>query len=104
MFTGTLRFNLDPFDQYGDEMLWKALDVTHLKSYVSSLENGLEHEVSEGGANLRFDVAFLYGLLDECFTFERINLATKYAISDTNTFTFYLSTSFYIILALANVN
>ncbi|XP_028401273.1 multidrug resistance-associated protein 1-like [Dendronephthya gigantea] len=52
VFTGTLRFNLDPFDQYGDEMLWKALDVTHLKSYVSNLENGLEHEVSEGGANL----------------------------------------------------
>ena len=54
VFTGTLRFNLDPFDQYSDEELWKALDVTHLKTYVSNLEEGLQHEVTEGGANLRY--------------------------------------------------
>ena len=54
VFTGTLRFNLDPFDQYNDDELWKALDVTHLKSYVSNLEDGLHHELVEGGANLRF--------------------------------------------------
>ncbi|CAB3994040.1 multidrug resistance-associated 1-like, partial [Paramuricea clavata] len=52
VFTGTLRFNLDPFGQYSDEQLWKALDVTHLKTYVSNLEDGLQHAVSEGGANL----------------------------------------------------
>jgi ABC-type multidrug transport system fused ATPase/permease subunit len=56
VFTGTLRFNLDPFGQYSDEQLWKALDVTHLKTYVSKLEDGLQHTVSEGGANLRFDM------------------------------------------------
>ena len=54
VFTGTLRFNLDPFDEYNDEELWKTLDVTHLKTYVSDLEGGLQHEVSEGGSNLRF--------------------------------------------------
>ena len=54
VFTGTLRFNLDPFDEYSDEELWKTLDVTHLKTYVAELEYGLQHEVSEGGANLRF--------------------------------------------------
>lgn len=55
VFTGTLRFNLDPFDEYKDEDLWKALDVTNLKAYVSNLEDGLQHEVIEGGANLRYD-------------------------------------------------
>lgn len=54
VFTGSLRFNLDPFDEYNDEELWKTLDVTHLKTYVSDLEGGLQHEVSEGGSNLRF--------------------------------------------------
>ena len=62
VFTGTLRFNLDPFDEYSDEKLWKALDVTHLKTYVSSLEDGLQHELVEGGANLRFGL-----LTTKCF-------------------------------------
>ena len=41
------------------------LDVTHLKSYVSNLKNGLEHEVNKGGANLRFDMSFLHGFTDK---------------------------------------
>lgn len=53
LFTGSLRMNLDPFDSYSDEALWLALEQAHLKSYVSNLEKGLEHEISEGGENLR---------------------------------------------------
>lgn len=34
LFTGTLRMNLDPFDQYTDEEVWKALELAHLKAYV----------------------------------------------------------------------
>lgn len=53
LFTGTLRMNLDPFDQYTDEEIWKALELAHLKKYVQDLPEGLVHLVSEGGENLR---------------------------------------------------
>uniref|UniRef100_A0A8C5TS46 Canalicular multispecific organic anion transporter 1 n=1 Tax=Malurus cyaneus samueli TaxID=2593467 RepID=A0A8C5TS46_9PASS len=52
LFTGTLRMNLDPFDQYSDEEVWKALELAHLKTYVQGLPEGLLHLVSEGGENL----------------------------------------------------
>ncbi|GFQ80003.1 multidrug resistance-associated protein 1 [Trichonephila clavata] len=52
LFTGSLRSNLDPFGSYNDQALWQSLEQSHLKSFVTSLEKGLEHEVSEGGENL----------------------------------------------------
>ena len=52
LFTGTLRLNLDPFNKYSDSELWNALELSHLRSFVESLESGLSHEVSEGGDNL----------------------------------------------------
>ncbi|XP_009998357.1 PREDICTED: canalicular multispecific organic anion transporter 1 [Chaetura pelagica] len=52
LFTGTLRMNLDPFDHYTDEEIWKALELAHLKTYVQALPEGLLHLVSEGGENL----------------------------------------------------
>ncbi|XP_027764504.1 canalicular multispecific organic anion transporter 1 [Empidonax traillii] len=52
LFTGTLRMNLDPFDQYSDEEVWKALELAHLKTYVQDRPEGLLHPVSEGGENL----------------------------------------------------
>ena len=54
LFSGTLRLNLDPFDRYSDEELWKVLEVSHLKTFVTSLEKGLQHPVAEGGDNLRY--------------------------------------------------
>lgn len=52
LFTGTLRFNLDPFDTYTDEQLWHALELAHLKEYALTLPQALNHEVAEGGENL----------------------------------------------------
>ncbi|KAK3724345.1 hypothetical protein QZH41_010856, partial [Actinostola sp. cb2023] len=52
LFSGTLRFNLDPFDKYSDEQLWSVLEVSHLKQFVSGLGEGLQHAISEGGENL----------------------------------------------------
>uniref|UniRef100_A0A8C2LWX6 ABC-type glutathione-S-conjugate transporter n=1 Tax=Cricetulus griseus TaxID=10029 RepID=A0A8C2LWX6_CRIGR len=52
LFSGSLRMNLDPFNKYSDEEVWKALELAHLKSFVDGLQLGLYHEVTEGGDNL----------------------------------------------------
>ncbi|XP_037352386.1 ATP-binding cassette sub-family C member 2 [Talpa occidentalis] len=52
LFSGSLRMNLDPFNHYSDEEIWKALELAHLKSFVSGLKLGLSHEVTEAGDNL----------------------------------------------------
>lgn len=45
--------NLDPFNLYGDEKVWQALEQSHLKEFVASLNTGLQFDVAEGGDNLR---------------------------------------------------
>nr|AJG01605.1 ATP-binding cassette sub-family C member 1 [Dreissena polymorpha] len=52
LFSGTLRMNLDPFDEYSDDKIWTALEHAHLKTFVSGLDDGLLHECGEGGQNL----------------------------------------------------
>lgn len=54
MFSGSLRMNLDPFDQHSDEDIWRSLELAHLKNFVSSLPDKLNHECAEGGENLRW--------------------------------------------------
>ena len=51
LFTGSLRFNLDPSEQHTDQEVWHSLEHAHLKEHVMSLGDGLYHEVSEGGSN-----------------------------------------------------
>ncbi|CAL1541619.1 unnamed protein product [Lymnaea stagnalis] len=51
LFTGSLRKNLDPFNQHNDEQLWKALEEVKLKDQIKDLPEGLGAEVSEGGIN-----------------------------------------------------
>lgn len=51
LFSGTMRKNLDPFDEYSDEVLWKALEDVELKEAVSDLTAGLNSKMSEGGSN-----------------------------------------------------
>lgn len=51
MFSGTLRKNLDPFEEHDDDTLWKALGLVELKSTVSEMPGGLQSLVSEGGNN-----------------------------------------------------
>uniref|UniRef100_A0A8C6UE24 ABC-type glutathione-S-conjugate transporter n=1 Tax=Neogobius melanostomus TaxID=47308 RepID=A0A8C6UE24_9GOBI len=52
LFSGSLRMNLDPFDTYSDEEVWSALELAHLKNFVSNLPDKLGYECSEGGENL----------------------------------------------------
>ncbi|XP_076072715.1 multidrug resistance-associated protein 1-like isoform X2 [Mytilus galloprovincialis] len=52
LFSGTMRMNLDPFDEYSNEDIWTALNHAHLKAFVIGLKDGLDHHCSEGGDNL----------------------------------------------------
>ena len=54
LFSGTLRMNLDPFDSYSDTELWNTLEHSHLKTFVLSLADKLNYEITEGGENLRY--------------------------------------------------
>ena len=47
LFSGTLRMNLDPFNLYSDDDVWSALKLSHLHDFISSLELGLLHYISE---------------------------------------------------------
>lgn len=48
----TLRFNLDPFDNYTDAQVWEALESVQLRDLVKSLPNQLNTMMSEHGSNL----------------------------------------------------
>ncbi|UJR08194.1 hypothetical protein I4U23_012467 [Adineta vaga] len=52
LFTGTLRYNLDPFKFYFDDQYWMALDDVQLKEFVSQNPSGLEMLIEEAGCNL----------------------------------------------------
>ncbi|KAK6201198.1 P-loop containing nucleoside triphosphate hydrolase protein [Scheffersomyces amazonensis] len=62
VFEGTIRSNLDPTNEYNDEQIWKALELSHLKDHVHKMyderdksidiETPLDVKVSEGGSNL----------------------------------------------------
>ena len=51
LFSGTMRYNLDPFDEYSDAELWGVLEQVQLKAAVQEIEGQLSGEVSEGGSN-----------------------------------------------------
>ncbi|XP_077567763.1 ATP-binding cassette sub-family C member 12-like [Stigmatopora nigra] len=51
LFIGTIRYNLDPFNNYSDEQIWAALEKTCVKDSISKLEGQLQAPVSENGEN-----------------------------------------------------
>ena len=57
LFSGSVRKNLDPFGEYEDEVLWKALEEVKLKESMLLMSEErnvamLDFELSEGGLNL----------------------------------------------------
>jgi ATP-binding cassette subfamily C (CFTR/MRP) protein 2 len=51
MFSGTLRFNMDPWEVASDAQLWEMLERVELLEFVRSLPHGLETVVANNGAN-----------------------------------------------------
>uniref|UniRef100_A0A8C7IYS7 ATP-binding cassette, sub-family C (CFTR/MRP), member 9 n=1 Tax=Oncorhynchus kisutch TaxID=8019 RepID=A0A8C7IYS7_ONCKI len=51
LFSGSIRFNLDPERTCTDDRLWEALEIAQLKNMVKALSGGLDAVVTEGGEN-----------------------------------------------------
>lgn len=51
LFSGTIRKNLDPLEEYPDYIIWSALDDVELKDVVENLPDGLNSKMSEDGTN-----------------------------------------------------
>uniref|UniRef100_A0A8D2LSJ7 Cystic fibrosis transmembrane conductance regulator n=1 Tax=Varanus komodoensis TaxID=61221 RepID=A0A8D2LSJ7_VARKO len=51
LFTGTMRKNLDPFNEYNDEELWNSLEEVQLKEAIEELPDKLETQLAESGSN-----------------------------------------------------
>ncbi|KAJ2563324.1 hypothetical protein IW140_006157 [Coemansia sp. RSA 1813] len=51
LFNGTIRFNLDPFDEHPDELLWDALKRTHLVRERGSQTTSTAASVAEDASN-----------------------------------------------------
>ena len=51
LFSGTLRRNLDPFDEFSDKALWEVLEEVELKDAVVVAGTGLDSRVLDRGSN-----------------------------------------------------
>ncbi|CAJ0933836.1 unnamed protein product, partial [Mesorhabditis belari] len=52
LFSGTIRFNLDPFKKFDDEKIWEALEKCQLKKCFAESAEKLEYKIEEGGNNM----------------------------------------------------
>jgi len=52
IFSGSIRMNLDPYEEFTDQELWDALEKVQLKTMVQGLPLKLDSQVSEGGEGL----------------------------------------------------
>lgn len=52
LFSGTIRSNMDPFDEYTDDQIWSALERCGMQSAVEEMPGELSGQVTEYGENL----------------------------------------------------
>ncbi|THC93377.1 hypothetical protein EYZ11_007134 [Aspergillus tanneri] len=52
VFQGTVRDNIDPHNVHDDTDLWRVLEYSRLKEYISQLDGKLDAKIEEGGSNL----------------------------------------------------
>ena len=51
LFSGTLRHNLDPFNEFTDQEVWNAINNCNLKSMIECMPEQLLSHVEEDGRN-----------------------------------------------------
>jgi ATP-binding cassette subfamily C (CFTR/MRP) protein 1 len=52
LFTGSVRYQLDPFEQFDDRQVWEALEMVNMGDAVRAMSGGVLEEVKENGENL----------------------------------------------------
>jgi ABC-type multidrug transport system fused ATPase/permease subunit len=52
LLTGTIRYQLDPLNEYSDKEIWDVLDIVNMSITVKNMSNVLNEQVMEGGSNL----------------------------------------------------
>ncbi|WAR00010.1 MRP5-like protein [Mya arenaria] len=51
LFSGSVRYNIDPFSQFNDDIIWEALQKVHMKEKIEQFDDSLEVVVDENGEN-----------------------------------------------------
>ena len=51
LFEGTIRSNMDPFEEYTNAEIWKALESVDMRDAVAALPQKLENSVTESKKN-----------------------------------------------------
>ena len=51
MFSNTIRYNLDPFEEKSEYELWEVLKKVQLAETIAVLPGGLDEHVAEDGKN-----------------------------------------------------
>jgi len=51
LFIGSVRYNLDPFDEHEDNQIWDALRMVKLDKVISELPGKLDELIAERGSN-----------------------------------------------------
>lgn len=52
LFSGSLRFNLDPFDQQPESELWRIMEMIGMAGFVRKEKEGIDMLLTTGGENL----------------------------------------------------
>ena len=45
LFSGTVRYNLDPFDEHDDIAVWRALEEVQLRNVIEGLPGKVSHNL-----------------------------------------------------------
>jgi ABC-type multidrug transport system fused ATPase/permease subunit len=51
LFIGTIRYNIDPFNEATDDQIWRTLEMVQLREYIEGVEGKLDGMVEENGSN-----------------------------------------------------
>ncbi|KAL9658235.1 hypothetical protein ABK040_012494 [Willaertia magna] len=51
LFSNTIRYNIDPFNEFEDFEIWNALERVHLKEKIKEMKDQLSEQVLEDGKN-----------------------------------------------------
>jgi ATP-binding cassette subfamily C (CFTR/MRP) protein 9 len=62
LFSGTIRFNLDPEGQAKDPDIWRALELAQMKETIDEMPGQLDADVKDGGSNFSAGQKQLLGL------------------------------------------